>query len=95
MQLYSISDWEYTYTPATGREGGRVPTFFNAHSHSVHLKILRFPMDGACRDIFFASCLKLCRKSRTGQVLLLPKKKIWGIHMYVFFRNNKASIIYL
>ena len=22
MQLYSISDWEYTYTPSTGREGG-------------------------------------------------------------------------
>ena len=34
--------------------------------------------------------LKLWGESRTRQVLLVSKKKIWGNH--AFFRNNKASI---
>ena len=38
----------------------------------------------------FLRGLKLCRKSRTLQVLLVSRKKIWG--NYAFFRDNKASI---
>ena len=38
----------------------------------------------------FLSGLKLCGESRTQQVLLISKKKIWGNH--AVFRDNKASI---
>ena len=34
--------------------------------------------------------LKLCRESRTKQVLLVSKKKIGGNH--AFFKDNKALI---
>ena len=38
----------------------------------------------------FLHALKLCRESRTQQVLLVSKKKIGGNHS--FSRDNKASI---
>ena len=38
----------------------------------------------------FLRGLKLCRESRTQQVLLVSKMKIGGNH--AFFRDNKASI---
>ena len=47
-------------------------------------------MGGAYKYRDILRGLKLCRESRTQQVLLVSKEKIGGNH--AFFRDNKASI---
>ena len=57
------------------------------------LRILRyscFLWEVPTNTWIFLRSLKLCRESRTEQMLLVTKKKIWGNH--AFFRDNKALI---
>ena len=63
-----------------------VPTFV-----AVHLEILVFPAwVVSINTSIFLRVSKLCRESKTSQVLLVSKRKIGGNH--AFFRDNKASI---
>ena len=66
-----------------------VPTFVTAHTFCAS-RDTRVSY-GWCllnKGIFLCG-LKLCGESRTCQMLLVSKKKIWGNH--AFFRSNKAS----
>ena len=66
-----------------------VPTFVTAHTFCASWDTrISYGWCLLIQNIFLRG-LKLCRESRTQQVLLVSKKKIVGNH--AFFRDNKVS----
>ena len=69
-----------------------VPTFVTAHTFCASRDTwVSFLWVVPTNTGIFLRGLKLCGESRTWQVRLVSKKKMWGNH--AFFRDNKAPIL--